>query len=90
MKDNEFLIKLWNHIDMLDVVASPTEREVIGDVETHENALIKSLDDKQKVLFDRYDASMSELNYIYRQDAFIKGVKFATAYLLEATNDLYR
>ena len=87
MKDNEFLIKLWNHIDMLDVVASPIEREVMGDAETHANALVKSLDDKQKVLFDRYDSSMSELNYICRQDAFIKGVKFATAYLLEATNN---
>ncbi len=88
MKDNEFLIKLWDHIDMLEVVASPTEREVIDDVETHMNALIKSFDNKQKALFDRYDASMSELNYICRQNAFIKGVKFATAYILEATKDL--
>ena len=88
MKDKEFLSKLWNHIDMIDVEASPTEREVIGDAQTHGNALINSFDDKQKVLFDRYDASMSELNYICRQEAFIKGVKFATSYLLEAMNDL--
>lgn len=87
MKNNKFLSELWNNIDMIDVTPSKDEKEIIGDLETHGNALINSLDNKQKALFERYDSSMSELNYVCRQEAFIKGVRFATRYLLEATDD---
>ena len=86
-ENNKFLSELWNNIDMLDVSASPEEKEIIGDLQTHENALINTLSDKQKGLFKRYEDSMSELIYICSREAFIKGIKFATAYLLEAMDD---
>ena len=89
MKQNnkKILSELWNNIDMLEVSASPEEKEIIGYLQTHENALINALDDRQTDLFKRYESSLSELNYVSRREAFIKGIKFATAYLLEAMNN---
>ena len=84
MNDNEFLIKLWNHIDTLDIEATPTERKALSDLEAREIMLINSFTDKQKELFKKYDEALSELNYVCRQEAFIQGIRFATSYLLDA------
>ena len=47
-----------------------------------EEELRENLSEKGNALFLKYEAYMSEISSISEKDAFIKGVRFATKYLL--------
>lgn len=65
---------------MLGVKQSTNEKEMSCDTEIRENALVSTLSEEQRELFDRYEESLSKLNFLSRQEAFIKGIKFATIF----------
>ena len=86
-KFDSLLAKIWDSIQMLDVKASTEEIEITSRLESAETALLSLLNEEQKAAFHSYEGIKSEINYIGECDAFIKGVKFATRYLLEIEDD---
>lgn len=79
------LDNLWYSYLMESVLKkSDKENQLIKQFSTDENALVKTLNDEQKLLFDKYDKSLSSLNGLTEKMAFIKGVKFTVRFLLEA------
>ena len=45
----------------------------------------KSMTDEQMPIFEEYRDSLSELHSVERKESFIKGIKFDSQFLLEAT-----
>lgn len=86
-KFDSLLAKIWDYIQMLDVKASTEEIEITSRLESAETALLSLLNEEQKAAFHSYEGIKSEINYMGECDAFIKGVKFATRYLLEIEDD---
>ena len=48
--------------------------------------LLENMSDKDKELFETYQQTMMKMECIVEKDAFVKGVKFATKFLVEAIN----
>ncbi len=84
--DATLLSQIWDSIQMLDTKASIEETCITPELESLDQALADSLNEEQKDLFHRYSDLLSELNRVCEREAFIKGVKFATAYLAEAAD----
>ncbi len=78
---------LWECLDTFNTYASEEEREILSVVAKKSELFIKSINEQQTKLFEDYQNSLSELNIVCQKNAFIKGIKFATAYLLEATEE---
>ena len=85
--DTSMLESIWNAIQMLDTKPTGEELNITKKLERIDKSLLESLDSKQKELFIGYVDLLSELNYVSEREAFIKGVKFATRYILEIEDD---
>ena len=79
---------IWELIDMNSHSPSKKEKEKerVSQLEKIENKLLDSLDDNQKNLFSRLMDTISEISNIERQASFREGVRFATQFLLDATD----
>ena len=77
---------IWELIDMNSHSPSKKEKERVSQLEKIENKLLNSLDDNQKNLFSRLMDTISEISNIERQASFREGVRFATQFLLDATD----
>ncbi len=84
---DSLLAKIWDSIQMIDVKASAEEIKTTSRLEVKEMALLSILNEEQKAAFYSYESIKSEINYMSECDAFIKGVKFATRYILEIEDD---
>ena len=79
------LNNLWEMLENYNIRSSEEEQKFFSDAENKKLALLRLMDDDQKRLFFHYEEAMSSLIETERKEAFIKGVKFATKFLLEAT-----
>ncbi len=59
-------------------------KQLLNALEKSESGLKNELSEDQWNLFQQYDKILGEIDCILEMDAFVKGVRFATAYLLEA------
>ena len=50
----------------------------------YEDVLRADLNNAQKEMLEDYETCLSELNNHFEKEAFMNGIRFATAYLLEA------
>ena len=84
---HEALDKLWEYIETFNPYASEEEKAILIVVAEKSEKIEKSMTDEQMPIFEEYRDSLSELHSIERKEAFIKGVRFTTQFLLDATND---
>lgn len=75
---------LWHSYLMEKNEQSKEEREAISKLVEHEGKLRATLNAEQLEMLETDDFCFSEIAYISERDAFIKGVRFATRYLIEA------
>ena len=83
-KDKRTIQRLWEYIEAFEPDSIEEERKAFTIVIQREESLEKTLNKEQKELLDIYRNSMYELDSICQCEAFVKGVRFATAYLLDA------
>ena len=79
------LNSLWEMLESFNITSSEDEKTIFCITENQKNNLLKTLNDEQKRLFFSYEDYMSNLIETERKEAFIKGIKFATQFFLEAT-----
>ena len=82
------LNEIWEMLDMRNHNASKEEKEIISKLTNIENKLSEVLNKDQKDLFSSLMSTVSDLSYFERKEAFIHGVKFATQFLLDATDTI--
>ena len=83
--DPKILDTLWEYIETFNPYASEEEKAILIVVAEKSEKLSKSLTADQALIFEDYRDSLSELHSVERKESFIKGIKFATQFLLEAT-----
>ena len=88
MKRNNILDELWEYIDTFNPYASKEEKEILCVVAEKSEKFAKLITNEQMEIFEDYHDSLSELHSVERKEAFAKGVRFATRFLLEATEIL--
>lgn len=79
------LENLWyNH--MIEEIAERTdkEKEIIKNLTESDNQLRDKLNEEQKALLQDYDDAFLQVSRISEKNAFVKGVQFATRFLIEA------
>ena len=82
---NNVLENLWySHQQESPMEDSEEMKQLVKAVVKCENELKKQLSKEQWDLFQQYDKCLGEMNCISEMQAFVKGVRFATVYLLEA------
>ena len=79
------LENLWEMLEMFNTKPTNAEQKTYCDAEQSKSALLRTLNDEQARLFYIFEEDMSRHNEAERKAAFIKGVKFATQFLFEAT-----
>ena len=79
------LDEIWEMLDMNNNNPSNEEKEIVSKLVNLENKLLVNFDDEQNNMFSSLMNTLSTLNYLERKDAFIKGVRFATQFFLDAT-----
>lgn len=77
---------IWECIECEKIYANNQEKETITKLADIEDKLSSDLNDKQKDLLKDFTDAISDLSYLERKEAFIQGVKFATQFLLNATD----
>ena len=82
---HEALDKLWEYIETFNPYASEEEKAILIVVAEKSEKLSKSLTSDQTLIFEDYHDSLSELHSVERKESFIKGIKFASQFFLEAT-----
>ncbi|MBO5356084.1 MAG: hypothetical protein J6B09_08465 [Clostridia bacterium] len=81
----KILEDLWKSYQMENLLKNSTEgQEILQKLIMNEEILNEHLTDKQKEFFKAYDNCLSEISDICERMAFIKGIRFATQYLIEA------
>ena len=83
----KILETLWEYIDTFNPYASEEEKKIFSIVAKKSEEFEKIITDEQMRAFEDYKDSLSELHSVERKEAFAKGVRFATQFLLEATNN---
>lgn len=78
---------IWDCIASQKIYASEEEKVILCEVEKARSLLKDSLSNDQRKLFDRYVESVSNLIDVVELEAFVKGVKFVTHFIIEATSD---
>lgn len=79
------LENLWyNHIIEERVERTDIEKEIIKNLSESDNQLRGKLNDEQKALLKEYDDAFLQVSRISEKNAFVKGVQFATRFLIEA------
>lgn len=84
MTKNSLLSKLWDNIDMTEGKCSEEEKRLSSKLEALIQELSTDFSENQVFLLNNLVETYSDLSYLERKEAFIKGVKFATGFLLEA------
>ncbi len=80
------LEELWySYLEDNDPKLSCEEKRLLEILVKSENGLREELNDKQIELLEDFTECWGELSSVCRKESFIKGVRFATQYLLEAT-----
>lgn len=82
-----FLKSIWNYVEEENIYLSTEEKKALSIVVKKEDEFVKTLSKKQIKKFRNYQDAFSELELISQQDRFVKGIKFATKYILEATKE---
>ena len=80
------LNEIWEMLDMNNDHSSQEEKEMMSKLVDIENKLSKKLNTEQKVILSNLMNTISDLSYIERKEAFIRGIRFATQYLLDAAD----
>ena len=78
---------IWECINITHPDATEEEKRLMKIVAKDEEALIKAIDKEQAQLLKKLQESISNLINSERKEAFIRGVKFATQFFLEATKE---
>ncbi len=60
------------------------EKKILSKLVKYESNLHSKLSEEQKNALKNYENCLDELNDISTKDAFIKGIRFATIFLIEA------
>ena len=85
MKHKSMLDELWyNYLSEQRGMHGDSEKRLIESFANDERCLRETLDDEQKILYDKMEKSLSEIGDISEKRAFIKGVKFGSAFIYEA------
>ena len=80
------LEKLWYHyLEDDDPSQSLDEKIALNMIAETDKELRKGLNEEQIKLLDEYVELWGDMCNLHRKESFIKGVRFATKYLLEAT-----
>lgn len=87
-KDESILSKIWDTMQMIGAVEDKADSELVKEIEIIEERLRSILNGDGEMLFNRYTELSFELREVVGREAFSNGVKFATAYLSEATKNI--
>ena len=80
------LNNLWEMLETYKVDSSENAKKIFCCAEKKRTAFLQLLNNEQSHLFFEYQESISTLIETERKEAFIQGIKFATQFLLEATD----
>ena len=78
---------IWECINITHPDATEEEKRLMKIVLKNEEALINAVKEEQMKLLENLQESISNLINSERKEAFIKGIKFATQFFLEATKE---
>lgn len=85
MVQGKILEQLWfAHASMRVTEWTKEAEKLMDELDEREEALFANLSDEQQHALDEYKTSFHELRTLFEKDAFMKGVQFATAYMIEA------
>lgn len=85
MKQGKILEQIWHAHASLRVTEWTLEAEKrLNELEEQEDKLFAVLTCEQKDALGAYKRELLTLCTLYEKDAFMKGVQFATAYMIEA------
>lgn len=85
MKQGKILEQLWYAHASLRVTEWTLEAEkLMNELDECEKKLFVHLTKEQKDALDTYKTELLNLCTLYEKEAFMKGVQFATAYMIEA------
>ncbi len=77
---------LWcSYVEENDPSPSLEEKVALNIIEETDKLLREGLNDAQIKLLDEYVELWGDICNVHRKESFVKGVRFATKYLLEAT-----
>ena len=82
---NSFLQDLWYTYELQRFRPQDAEeRELLSLIVRSEETLFANLNEEQKALLKKYKDSIRDLHCLSERDAFVRGVRFAAAFLTEA------
>ena len=81
------LDNLWEMLESFNIKTSETEKPFLLIETKKKSAFFSLLSEDQAQSFIDYEESLSQLIEAERKEAFIRGVKFATQFFLEATKE---
>lgn len=82
------LEKLWySYLYEKPITRTKEEITLIKNLLSAEKKFLSTLSPEQEKLFDIYDTANLKMNSISEKNAFIKGVTFATHFLIESIYD---
>ncbi|MCH5183901.1 MAG: hypothetical protein J1E00_06975 [Oscillospiraceae bacterium] len=85
MKQGKILEKLWFTDWSLRSTQWTEEANLLLDeLEEKEKDLFANLTEEQQEALESYKIDLNNLRTLFEKDAFMKGVRFATAYMIEA------
>ena len=64
------------------------EKEIINRLVQNERKFTELLNREQTIAYENFDACINELHTLIEKDAFIKGVRFATKFLIESIYEI--
>ncbi len=76
---------IWECLNTIEPDATEEEKRILRIVAKNSEILATSISDEQAKLFEIFQDSLYELFSAEKRGAFIKGIKFATQFFLEAT-----
>ena len=83
------LDNLWEMLESFNINASKSEKPFLLIEVKKKSALFSTLSEDQVQSFLDYEESLSQLIEAERKEAFIKGIKFATQFLFEASKEQF-
>ncbi|MBE6532142.1 MAG: hypothetical protein E7676_01370 [Ruminococcaceae bacterium] len=87
-KDDSILSKIWDTMQMIGAVEDKSDAKLVKEIEIMEDRLRVLLGGEGDMVLKRYIELSMELREVCAREAFSSGVKFATAYLTEATKNI--
>ena len=82
---DNFLKNLWYTSLMENSVEKDYEKKKLSKVADNcEEKLLGAMNDEQKKTFTEYTTAISNINSMTESDAFVKGVRFAVTFMMEA------